>query len=313
MLRVSLKPTEPSIQSPRQKSSEVIPIGKLKSPAGLALSSSGEWLVAIGAHRVYVIKTSRLKSGLTKFTSPERLVSLAFHPSEDYFATGDEKGVIRSWFCLKDELMGSSDTEKRAQTTTLHWHAHAVSCLAFASNGAYLLSGGEEAVLVLWQLQSGKKEYVPRVGAPIAGLAVSRSQDREEEYLLALTDGSHLFVSSASLKISRSFSMLKFGESSYFAYDYLLLKLTTRRPVFIDSRSTRYSSTLSLSRSNIHAHPSVIASYCYTSLCTVIIVTVLRARGHPHKSYVTSRRRTHRLRSGIIMCYLRQWRLARDT
>jgi NET1-associated nuclear protein 1 (U3 small nucleolar RNA-associated protein 17) len=206
-----LKPTDSTIESPRQKSSEVTPIGKVKTPAGLGISSSGQWLVAIGGHRVYVVKIAALKSGLTKFVSPEKLVTIAFHPKEDYFTTGDAKGVIRSWYCLKDELMGAVDAEKRAQTTTLHWHAHAVSGLAFTPNGAYLLSAGEEAVLVIWQLHSGKKEYVPRVGAPITGVAVCNASEREEEYLMTLSDGSHAFVSAASLKISRSFARVKFG------------------------------------------------------------------------------------------------------
>jgi NET1-associated nuclear protein 1 (U3 small nucleolar RNA-associated protein 17) len=210
---VSLKPTQSTIQSFRQKSSEVVPIGKVKLAAGLGISASGSWLVAIGGHRAYVANTGNLKAGLSKFVSPEKLVSLVFHPSEEHFTTGDAKGVIRTWHCLKDDLMVAVGAEKKAQTTTLHWHAHALTSLAYTPNGAYLLSAGEEAVLVLWQLHSGKKEFVPRVGAPITGVVVARPQDREEEYLLALADGSHLFVSSASLKISRAFSRLKFGMS----------------------------------------------------------------------------------------------------
>jgi hypothetical protein len=31
---------------------------------------------------------------------------------------------------------------------TWHWHAHAVRCLAFSNDAAYLLSGGDEAAMV---------------------------------------------------------------------------------------------------------------------------------------------------------------------
>jgi NET1-associated nuclear protein 1 (U3 small nucleolar RNA-associated protein 17) len=102
--------------------------------------------------------------------------------------------------------------EKRAPTTTLHWHAHAVSALAFTPNGAYLLSGGEESVLVIWQIHSGKREFVPRVGAPIQSVTISRTQSGEEEYLLGLADASFVFISAAKLKISRSYSGIKLGE-----------------------------------------------------------------------------------------------------
>lgn len=93
----------------------------------------------------------------------------------------------------------------------LDWHAHAVSSIAFTSNGAYLLSGGEESVLVIWQLHTGKKEFVPRVGAPIKTVALSTVGGSEEEYLLGLADATYVFISAGALKISRSYSRIKLG------------------------------------------------------------------------------------------------------
>lgn len=191
--------------------------GKTRAPLGLALSSSGTWLVAIAGHAAYVASPSNPKAGFTKFVSPERLTCLAFNPSEDYFATGDDKGIIRLWYCLNDNLPSTStDLEKKAPTTVLHWHAHAVSSIAFTANGAYLLSGGEEAVLVIWQLHSGRKEFVPRVGAPIVGVAITKRKDGDEEYLLSLADASFVFVRSATLNISRTISRIKLGQYFFF-------------------------------------------------------------------------------------------------
>jgi hypothetical protein len=48
------------------------------------------------------------------------------------------------------------------------------------SSEAGLLSGGREAVLVLWQLHSGHQEYVPRLGAEIEALTVFGVKAREE-------------------------------------------------------------------------------------------------------------------------------------
>ncbi|CDO72978.1 hypothetical protein BN946_scf185007.g32 [Trametes cinnabarina] len=194
VLRVSLKPTAATATAPIQTSSEIVGVGKTRSTTGLAISPSGAWLVATAGHKAYVCRTDDLKAGFTKFVSPERLTCLAFHPSEEYFATGDATGCIRLWYCLNESVaVKTPGVEKTAQTTTLHWHAHAVSSLAFTPNGAYLLSGGEEAVLVIWQLHTGKKEYVPRVGSPIVHIALLNNGG-EEEYLLGLADASFVFV-----------------------------------------------------------------------------------------------------------------------
>ncbi|KNZ77003.1 WD repeat-containing protein 75 [Termitomyces sp. J132] len=194
-------------------SKEILPIGKTRFPTGLTLSPSGSWLVATAGHKAYVAATSSLTTGFIKYVSPERLTCLAFHPTEEYFATGDDKGNIRLWYCLNEvQPVTSRGVEKKAQTTTLHWHAHAVSSIAFTSNGSYLLSGGEESVLVIWQIHSGKKEFVPRVGAPIITVSVSKN-DKEEEFLLGLADATYVFVSSGNLKISRGYSRIKLDPS----------------------------------------------------------------------------------------------------
>jgi NET1-associated nuclear protein 1 (U3 small nucleolar RNA-associated protein 17) len=191
---------------------EIVPIGKTRLPMGMGISASGAWLVVIGGHKAYVAQTSALKQGFTKFVSPEALTCLALHPSEDLFSTGDKSGVIRSWYCLREDFLSKEPgIEKRAQTTTLHWHAHAVSALTYTPNGAYLLSGGEEAVLVVWQLHSGKKEFVPRVGAPILSISVFAAREHEEEYFLGLADASYGVVSSATMKIARVYSGIKLG------------------------------------------------------------------------------------------------------
>lgn len=211
VLRVSLKNQGSSSPEKAQKPSQVVPIGKTRATAGLAVSASGERLIAIAGHKAYVAQISNLKSGFTKFVSPELLTCLAVHPSEDYFATGDANGVVRLWYCLDPKLVKVVGVEKKSQTSTLHWHAHAVSSVAFTTNGAYLLSGGEESVLVIWQLHSGKREFVPRVGSPIKTIVVSPLRAAAEEYLLGLADASYAFVSSATLKLSRVFARIRLG------------------------------------------------------------------------------------------------------
>ncbi|KAJ7925936.1 hypothetical protein B0H13DRAFT_1973962 [Mycena leptocephala] len=216
VLRVSLKPADAASQSTVQKSSEITPIGKIRLPTGLAFSPGGAWLVATagqklcGFNRVVEIRLHKIR--LSRAPHLSRLPS-----SEDYFATGDEKGNIRLWYCLNDQLpVKPVGVEKKTQTTSLHWHAHAVSSIAFTSNGAYLLSGGEESVLVIWQLHTGKREFLPRIGSPIKTITVSKVASGEEEYLLGLADATYTFVGAASLKISRSYSRIKLDPAAVY-------------------------------------------------------------------------------------------------
>ncbi|KAI0375205.1 WD40 repeat-like protein [Pilatotrama ljubarskyi] len=249
VLRVSLKPTAATAAAPVQVSSEIVGVGKTRSTTGLAISPSGAWLVATAGHKAYVCRTVDLKAGFTKFVSPERLTCLAFHPSEEYFATGDATGCIRLWYCLNESIaVKTAGVEKTAQTTTLHWHAHAVSSLAFTPNGAYLLSGGEEAVLVIWQLHTGKKEFVPRVGSPIVHISLL-NKGAEEEYLLGLADASFVFVRASTLKISRSIARIKLDP----AISHDRPSTSTAVPLAIHS----LSSTLILPSS----HPSSLQTF----------------------------------------------------
>ena len=210
-MRVCLRPTVATAGLPVQQPNEASVIGKTRATNGLAISPSGAWIVAIGGHKAYVCPTSKLSAGFTKFVSPQPLMCLAFHPTEDYFATGDARGIIRLWYCLDASLTKASGVQRTAQTTTMHWHSHAVSSIAFTANGAYLLSGGEESVLVIWQLHTAEKEFVPRVGAPISHVALSRNAEGEEEYILALADASFVFVRSSTLKISKSIARIRIG------------------------------------------------------------------------------------------------------
>eukprot|EP00899_Mesostigma_viride_P012762 jgi/Mesvir1/21487/Mv03937-RA.1 len=85
--------------------------------------------------------------------------------------------------------------------TVLHWHAQRVNAVVFSADGEYLLSGGEEAVLVIWQLQSNAKNFLPRLGAPI--LAISATRD-PSEFILALDENRLLLVNIATMGVHRA-------------------------------------------------------------------------------------------------------------
>ena len=112
------------------------------------------------------MKVQVCKQGLRNYL----LQCVALDAQEERIAAGDVTGRIHMWNALgpavaaaagapsgsaNDLPSQSGQASKKRDIRdanlakeTLHWHAAAVSCLAFSADGAYLLSGGREAVLV---------------------------------------------------------------------------------------------------------------------------------------------------------------------
>ncbi|RHY92173.1 hypothetical protein DYB37_000330 [Aphanomyces astaci] len=100
----------------------------------------------------------------------------------EHVITGDSMGQMQVWRHL--------DTAgKGLQPSKLHWHAHRVGCVAYSRDGSYVASGGEEFVLVLWHLESGRRQYMPRLSAALSGIATKADGSG---YLVACQDNSIL-------------------------------------------------------------------------------------------------------------------------
>ncbi|KAL7422218.1 NET1-associated nuclear protein 1 [Cryptotrichosporon argae] len=208
-------------------------VGKLRHPAAaLSVSPRGTYIVALAGRKAYVYHLSQAsgaddkwKPTCVKFVSDQPFTCGLFAPDrrlgpgaapDEWFATGDERGVIRLWHGLSDAFaqlaalpaQEQGDNERRLPTTSLHWHAHAVAGLAFSPSGAQLLSVGDESVLVQWHLASGRREYIPRLGGrPILSIAVRRAArvagpsataSSEDEYWLGFADGGVTRVGAAT-------------------------------------------------------------------------------------------------------------------
>ncbi|OWZ80139.1 NET1-associated nuclear protein 1 (U3 small nucleolar RNA-associated protein 17) [Cryptococcus neoformans Tu401-1] len=228
------------LRTPLGGNSSPVLLGKLSNrPVSLIMSPRSTYLVALAANKAYTYRMPAppFKSSdpwedrptCVKFVSDQPFTCGAFCPEktlatateEEWFATGDQKGVIRLWHGLTQAfrqvdaaaslalggVVDSSqgpETEKRLPTTSLHWHAHAVSAIAFTPSGSQLLSVGEESVLVQWHLASGRREYIPRLGGrPIVSLAVRKATAAgEEEWWMALADGSVVRVGASSNRVA---------------------------------------------------------------------------------------------------------------
>ena len=120
-------------------------------------------------------------------------------------AIGNVEGHIH----LHDDLTSLFTNVKVQQPSTLasprilHWHRKPVSALKFSRDGNYIISGGQETVLVLWQLATGKKQYLPHLTSEIRRIVVSPKGDR---YALGLGDNSLMVLSTSELRPVANFA-----------------------------------------------------------------------------------------------------------
>ncbi|CAN0141241.1 unnamed protein product, partial [Ectocarpus fasciculatus] len=123
------------------------------------------------------------KAVLVTAVAPVR--SLVVGGDGETLVTGHLDGSMSQWHELTDRLRvafkvsGSQEllSEGGAPSTDMHWHAHPVRCMAVAPDGVQLFSGGEEAVLVQWNLSKGTKAFLPRLGAPLQVLDIDDNED----------------------------------------------------------------------------------------------------------------------------------------
>lgn len=81
----------------------------------------------------------------------------------------------------------------------LKWHIDPAKALSFSLDGNYLLSGGNERVLVFWQLDTGRSQFLPRLNGEISDIVVDPTS---ELYAIRMADNEIVVFSSLDL-ISR--------------------------------------------------------------------------------------------------------------
>ncbi|KAH8648010.1 WD repeat-containing protein-like protein [Tricladium varicosporioides] len=113
---------------------------------------------------------------------------------------GDVRGAIFVHNDLLANLIRSQDGSLPPGISLaprkLHWHRQAVHTVKWSLDGNYIISGGTETVLVLWQLDTGKQQFLPHMSATIQNVVVSPSGS---SYGVQLADNSAMILSTAEL------------------------------------------------------------------------------------------------------------------
>lgn len=120
-------------------------------------------------------------------------------------AIGNREGQIQLYTRIST-VFSTATKQDLPSPRILHWHRNAVSAVTFSADGNYLISGGKETVLVLWQLATGKRQYLPHLTAEIQNIVVNAKGTR---YALRMGDNSILVLSTSELKAVAHFPGLQ--------------------------------------------------------------------------------------------------------
>ncbi|XP_031265869.1 WD repeat-containing protein 75 isoform X1 [Pistacia vera] len=207
-----------------------VTLAEMKVPQVITISPSGKYFGIRKHHKLLIWKVPDVESErmvMRKITMhhTKKMTVLAFHPTQRIVAAGDVTGRILIWrrfgdktFAISDGLVdgnlmsseeerpGVRDNDDADSCTTWHWHPSQVNVLNFSSDGAYLYSGGQEGVLVVWQLDTGKKKFLPRIGSPL--LYFTYSPDPSLSSMSCADNQIHL-LKMPSMEILKSISGIK--------------------------------------------------------------------------------------------------------
>ncbi|XP_021714730.1 WD repeat-containing protein 75-like [Chenopodium quinoa] len=233
--------------------SKLIPAVILKEtarPEFITCSPSGEFFGIHIKRSLYIWKvpadeSERALVRKMKLHHTKNFTTFAFHPNHNVVATGDASGRICVWrgfgartffkgndkgnaklMKSEDERTGVREDDDVESCSTWHWHSSEVKFLAFSTDGAYLYSGGNEGVLVLWQLDTGKRKFLPRIGSPLLHfvhscdptLSVISCADNQIHFLKM--PSLEILKSIAGIKLPCSFPDMWNGLSSGFTFDH---------------------------------------------------------------------------------------------
>ncbi|KAG1472336.1 hypothetical protein G6F56_001597 [Rhizopus delemar] len=173
-------------------------IYSLNDCSSLDLTRDGQWLAFAGRYTAYTWKVNSDKeisaNQINQHQFTELLTVLRFHPDRPILAIGDRSGRVTT--LANYSSLHSSEHIR----SVLHWHHLPVRCLCFMADGVYLMSGGEEAVLVIWQLETGHKQFLPRLGGSIDCITISPNN---RFYCVGLDDNSIRLVNGITQTIEQ--------------------------------------------------------------------------------------------------------------
>ncbi|KLJ09758.1 hypothetical protein EMPG_14819 [Blastomyces silverae] len=193
------------------------------------VSSDGKVIVVIADYQLFVGYTAKLRLGALdsiKYTWLEVTLPISVTCSDIRerspldqvsspatrvvdLALGDKEGAILIYHDILNSLLrteNKSEAGTSLVTNRLHWHRNAVQTVKWSQDGNYIISGGSETVIVQYQLDTGRKQFLPHLSSPICSIVVSRTG---KFYAVRLADNSAMVLSTSELRPIASVSGLQ--------------------------------------------------------------------------------------------------------
>ncbi|KAL4433604.1 hypothetical protein ABPG75_000045 [Micractinium tetrahymenae] len=145
---------------------------KVSAARRLVAAHCSQLLATVDRHTAMVWRMDRFPQSPLVLTHTKQLTCAALSDSGDVLAVGDVTGRIVFWHGIRAAVDAvEAGAEPALPQATVHWHAEPVCCLEFSPDGTYMLSGGHEGVLVVWDVSSGRRAYLPRLGSCLQSIA----------------------------------------------------------------------------------------------------------------------------------------------
>ncbi|KAF1365295.1 WD40 repeat-like protein, partial [Lizonia empirigonia] len=164
----------------------------------------------------YVWRELKFSQRITAFNAyvrdPTEVTGKAAKSAQDQrdvidIAVGEESGVIllfedvlSSFAAIETIQKGGkakADNAESLRPKKLHWHRDAVGSVKWSLDGNYVVSGGDETVITIWQLATGKPQHLPHLTAAIENIVVSPSGS---SYGITLANNSVIVLSTTELE-----------------------------------------------------------------------------------------------------------------
>ncbi|KAL8822427.1 MAG: hypothetical protein Q9191_006837 [Dirinaria sp. TL-2023a] len=139
-------------------------------------------------------------SSTTATSKPSEKSKAAVNPVN--IVTGCVGGSIFVYEDVLEKLVRKENRSNRPHDNDLdprklHWHRNAVASVKWSADGNYIISGGQETVLVIWQLDTGSRQDLPHLSAAIENIVVSPDGS---SYAVRLADNSAMILSTSELQ-----------------------------------------------------------------------------------------------------------------
>ncbi|CAD7702025.1 unnamed protein product [Ostreobium quekettii] len=143
------------------------------SPCQLVCSPSGKFFGYWLGNELWIKSTNHDKEVM--FVGPNPFVCVTFGSDDKRLAAGDATGRISLWNDFTPAVDKQDHWHLKNTRTVVHWHANnnCLQSLCFSPDCVFLLSGGKEAVLVIWEVETLQKRFLARLGSTILSISVS--------------------------------------------------------------------------------------------------------------------------------------------